>query len=162
MCEPVTTGIAIAGLVLSAGGTAYQIYSDEKQADEEEKAAKKNKFTSYLMASDAMMRGEQAAGQARTEGTQIIGEQRATFGASGLDVGVGQPAKLQAETRLLSELDAAILRSEAARDAWGYKVQGMEYGALASATSNAARRKRNADAVAGAGSTLVTAYNTFK
>jgi hypothetical protein len=74
-------------------------------------------------AADAEARGAVAENEYRTQVRGLIGSQRAGFAANGVDVGFGSSVDVQADAARLGELDALTIRSNAAREAWGYKVQ---------------------------------------
>ena len=86
--------------------------------------AKSNAAFANLNASDALSRGAMKAGQVTTKGSQTIGAQKAAYSASGVDASAGgSPMQAMADTRMMSALDAQTALNNAARDAWGYKVQ---------------------------------------
>lgn len=113
-------GLAVAGGIISAIGA-------HEDAEAQEAAAKENARLARLAAADAMQRGTTEAGRARMEGSRVIGEQKALFGASGIDPSVGSPLALMADSRLMSELDAATIQNNAAREAWGLRTQAAQF-----------------------------------
>jgi hypothetical protein len=116
-------GIA-AGAILAGG--AAQAFGQDQQLAGEAKTARENAYLARLAASDVERRAGQDAGRARTAGTQVIAEQRAAFGASGVDGSSGSPLALMADSRLMSELDALTIRNNAAREAWGLRTQARQ------------------------------------
>lgn len=119
--------ISIAVFALTAIGAMTRAAGDFQAGTYEFEQAKKNRALAEASAADAMLRGEQEASRYRTRGTQVIGEQRAAAGASGIDVSTGSISEMAADTRMFSELDAQTARNNAAREAWGYQVQADEY-----------------------------------
>jgi hypothetical protein len=55
----------------------------------------------------------------------LIGTQRAGFAGQNVDVGQGSPTDVQGDAAYLGELDALKIRNNAAREAWGYRVQAQ-------------------------------------
>jgi hypothetical protein len=55
-----------------------------------------------------------------------IGAQRAGFAAGNIDVAFGSAADVQADAAYLGELDALTIRTNAAREAWGFQVQSED------------------------------------
>lgn len=81
-----------------------------------------NTWISEFQGAQAEQRGATGANRVRRNATQVKGAQRASFAASGVDSEFGSAADAQAETDLLSELDVISVKSNAWREAWGYKV----------------------------------------
>lgn len=127
MCEPIT----IASLGVMAAGGAVSAIGQHQQASAEQQAAKANQQLANLSAGDSLLRGLRESGQARMAGSQVIGEQQALAGASGVDP--SSVAGLAATSRAFSELDAQTLVNNAMREAWGHQVEGQQFGAEAKA-----------------------------
>lgn len=123
MCVPVLQAV---GLGLTAGQTAYGVVKDKEAARDEAEAAGRRELFAEHQAADAVARGEREAAITRSRGSQMIGEQTVYSGASGVDVASGTPGKVAEMTRVYSEVDAATIRANAAREAWGYKVEALE------------------------------------
>lgn len=112
-------------------------------------------------AADAIVRGDLQAGQAGAATRQAIGQGRAGFAAQGIDVGTGSPLDVTNNAETLSALDIATIKNNAAREAWGYKVQGQNFKTQAGITSLAATNAADG-ARTGAFNTLLTgASNTY-
>lgn len=120
ICEPVSAGIAAGASILSTIVGAAGNYQ-QGQADAER--FEQNKRLAELAAGDATVRGEKEAGLVRIKGTKIAAEQQVAYGMGGVDATVGSAADAIAETRMFSELDAQMVRNNAAKEAWGYKVE---------------------------------------
>jgi len=76
----------------------------------------------------------------------VLGAQRASWGAQGLDVSFGSPADIAAETTAIGEQDIAQIRENAMRQAMGAHRQAniQSYGAVASAFASLANLGANA------------------
>lgn len=76
-------------------------------------------------AADAIARGQVAEGRQRNAGKSFIGQQRTGFAGQGVDVTSGSASAVQGEAQAMSALDALTIRNNAAREAFGYKVQAL-------------------------------------
>lgn len=127
-------------LVLSAVGFGIQAYGQKKQGDAAKKAGEQQRKASEsqaaladynakvadLQAQDAIERGAEEEGRFRSTVRLTIGAQRAGIAAGNVDVGFGSAVDVQADAAYLGELDALMKRTNATREAWGYKVQGED------------------------------------
>jgi hypothetical protein len=113
-----------------------------------------------MRARDAEARGVQLEQRHRQTTNRLIGSQRAAFAASGVDVSdVDSTAgDVFADTAALSEIDAMTIRTNAAREAWGYRMgaeDDLARGALAEAES---RNAALGDLLSAGGSLLYQRY----
>jgi hypothetical protein len=129
----VVTGMLIAGMALSA----YSSYKQGKAAKAAGKAQRAvaegsatlseyNAAVSQLQAQDAVERGVEQEGRFRAQVRGVVGAQRAGFAGANIDVSSGSAADVQADAAFLGELDALTIRTNAAREAWGYQVQAVD------------------------------------
>ena len=86
-------------------------------------AARRNQRMANRVARDVLERAEFDVNRYRLQEAQVIGAQRAAFGAAGVDINVGTPADIQAETRDIAAQDIAQIRLNAEREAWGIRAQ---------------------------------------
>lgn len=121
---------------------AYGIYSDSQ---DEAAGQERNALTSEMAAGDSLQRGARQEGLARMMASRVQGEQVAAIGTSGVDGPTSM--EMLSDSRLISELDAQTIRNNAAREAWGYRVQ-------AAASRYAAGRTRQRGALGAASSIL--------
>jgi hypothetical protein len=56
-----------------------------------------------------------------------VGQNRASYGAQGVDISTGSAVDVQGNTSRMSTLDAAMITNNAARKAWGYDVEAQSY-----------------------------------
>jgi hypothetical protein len=127
-------------LILAGAGTATQVYGQKKAGDaakasgEAQKKASEsqaqladfNASVAELQAKDAIERGAEAESRFRTTIKATIGSQRAGIAAGNIDVGFGSAPDVQADAAFLGELDALTIRTNAARESWGYNVQAQD------------------------------------
>lgn len=102
---------------------AYASYEQGKYLD---KVAKVNAGISEQAAQDAVARGGIEADEQRKTTQQIIGAQRTGFAAGGIDVNSGSAGQIQNDVAAMGELDALTIINNAAREAYGYRVQAMD------------------------------------
>jgi hypothetical protein len=128
-----TSGIS-GGLLTSAFGAGMSATSAYSQAKNQQAAlqaeaqvAQNNATIAGWQAEDSIARGEVAAGQALLKGGQVKGAQRAAMAANGVDLSVGSAQLVLNDTDYLTSVDAATLRDNAAREAWGYRQQARGY-----------------------------------
>lgn len=75
-----------------------------------------------FQAKDAITRGAEAEDLFRKQLKGVIGSQRASFAAQGIDVDSGSALDVQKDTAYQGELDALTIRANSAREAWGYSM----------------------------------------
>ncbi len=130
------TALAIGSLV-SAGINAYQQKkagdaakkqgAAQQEASESQAAlADYNAEVALLQAEDAVARGSEEESRFRAGVRGIIGAQRAATAAGNVDVGFGSALDVQADAAYLGELDALTIRTNAAREQWGYQVEAED------------------------------------
>jgi hypothetical protein len=107
-------------------GGLIQAGSLQKDAEFQRTAAGVNRDLYGLAATSALETGNQQAAQATLKGNQVAAAQKVGYAASGVDTQSGTPMEAMADTRVMSAMDAATLRNNAAREAWGYKVKGLQ------------------------------------
>lgn len=155
MCPPILlAGAAILGAGTAVAGTVIGAKGAKSASDAEKKQAIQNAQYAEQAAQDAIRRGGVASAKARGEGTQLIGTQRVGYAASGVDVSSGSALETQVETRALTEEEALLIKADAARDAWGYRTQGLAYGQQAKLAASAGRQAVAGGFLTGAGQVL--------
>lgn len=118
MCNPIAIPIAIAAV-----GAGLKAAGDISGADSEKKAAEAEKAWAEKQAADAEYRGGLAAGEAVMEGSEVQGAQRVAMAAAGIDLESDFARNLQVEAGRRAGLNAATIRANAAREAWGFRAQ---------------------------------------
>lgn len=126
--------IATAALITAAVGTGIAGYGAYAQGDAASKAASYNASIENMnaaLSSQNTVIAEQA-GQAQTgmQGQKTratVGSIAASQAASGIEVGSGSALDVRFSARELGELDALTIRSNAAREAYGYRNQAVSH-----------------------------------
>lgn len=166
-----------AGTAASVIGAISQANAARQSANYNAAVARNNQAVAEWQANDVMQRSQtaeleskQAAEDAKLDHARRVaglkGTQTASMAARGLDVGEGTAANILTETDYFGAQDArtiaqnaenqiAAIRTNAARDAWGFRVQGTNYAAQADLNSMRARNEN--PLLAGAGTLLTGA-----
>lgn len=119
---PMIAGMFGAGYTASAQVRAGN--SEASLAEYNAKVADANARTADLNAVDAVERGYVDETNHRKAVKGFIGKQRASLAAQGQDLSTGSAVELQEDAAREGEKDALTVRSNAAREAWGYKMTG--------------------------------------
>jgi len=161
---PAVTSVAgafssAAGAAASAAGVrAQSMYTaalgklNEAMAQSDASLLELNASISEQQARMAIQVGHREEQQLRLQSAQIEGKQRVGFAASGVDLGVGSAARVLATTDYMTEVDAYEIRANAARAAFGYKVQAtnQKFAALSARSQGMTYAAGSAFASAGA------------
>lgn len=130
--------LPIASLALGAVGTGLSVVGQMNQqaamGAQQNYLAQQSRQRQMLadqQARDAIQRGQVAEQKQRDLTAQRIGTQQAALAAQGTDL-AGSPTDILGDTARAGEQDALTIKNNAAREAWGYQVQGAGYGADAS------------------------------
>lgn len=152
-----TTALLLGTTIAGAGVSAY---GQVKAGRESKAAAEYNAQIADTQAEDALVRGRDEESRFRQELKGLIGSQRAGFAAQNIDVGSGSAVDVQADAAYLGELDALTIRSNAAREAWGYKVQAQGQRTAGSEASRAAKFGAASTLLGTGGSLALSAYGS--
>lgn len=130
MCNPMLAVMAVA----TAASAAMQGVQASQQADAQKTAAN---YNAQVQANNAMVASQQRSvtiqnGQAQAANSemqqaQLLGKQRAAFAANGMDLHSGSAVDVLTSTKVLGNQDVATIQTNAARQAWGYAVEGNNY-----------------------------------
>jgi hypothetical protein len=136
---------------MMAVSTGMNVMSGMAAAKGNAKVAEINARNLEAAAEDARLRGGYEAGKKRLEGRQLVGEQRAIQGASGVRVGTGSTAEVVYGSAGMIEMDALVIMENAEREAQSleteaygvrlqskYDQQAAKFGALGSIMGGAA------------------------
>ncbi len=145
MCNP--TALAVTG-ILAGGALSAKAQGDQASADAATLATQAE--FERMKAKDAIARGQVNESRTRMAGSQEISQARADAAGSEVDLSSGTAASVFSAQRAVSELDALMVRSNAAREAWGHETQAQLY-------DQAARAKRKQGELGALGSFLGTA-----
>lgn len=125
------TVASIAATVIGAGVSAYGQMQAGKAAQSaanyQAAVASNNKIIADRAAADALKRGETAESQHRQQVAALKGRQRAVMAGNGVVVDQGSALDITTDTAGQGEFEALTIRSNAEREAYNHKVQGMGF-----------------------------------
>lgn len=121
-----TAGMTAAALMQGAGA-GYSAMGSLQAGSYQRSVADYNAAVAEYQAQDAITRGAEAERRHRAGTRGLIGAGRASSGAQGQDLNDPDSSAMdiQLEAAYMGELDALTLRNNAAREAWGYKVNAQ-------------------------------------
>lgn len=119
--------------------------------------AKLNAQIAQQNATYAIKVGELQAMQTGLQGAQRLGQIKASEAASGLDVNTGSARDVQTSQRKVLGQDVAAIRSNAAKTAYNYEVEGVQYSSQAELDTLAGKNARTAGMIGAASSILGSA-----
>lgn len=156
----VFTALAIASLAVSVYGQVKAGRAAKKAGELQQDAANSeaaltdyNAGTAAVQATDATQRGELDEQRFRMGVRGMVGQQRAAAAANNIDVNFGSARDVQADATELGEYDALTIRTNAAREAWGFNVQAEDLHQRAAIV-----RKEGVNAKAAGKSAATSAY----
>lgn len=119
-------------MALSAGskalGAYYGYHSAGAEAEFNSEVHQINQELALFSADQAIIRGEQNAAIKRLETRQMVGDQIATIGASGLVIGEGTMVDVVNDTETLGMIDAQIILHNAEMEAQGFELEAAGHG----------------------------------
>lgn len=136
MCDPLT--LTVAATALSAAGTITSTMGAVQQAKYEANLAEYNRKLESQKAADALERGNIEVRNAARQEAALMGAQRASMAANGIDVSFGSASDLIADTAMLAQEERLTIRENTRREMMGYDINAANYGAKANAARNAA------------------------
>jgi hypothetical protein len=137
---------------------AVQALQQRKQGQEDAALAEQNARMIDLQAADVMWRGAQDAGRIRAEGAKIEGSQKVAVAANGVDSTSGSAANMFIASQQNAAADAEQAKNNAAREAWGYKVEAYNQRARGKAAKQAGNLGAAGSLISGAGQ----AYKNYR
>jgi len=146
-------GLSIAGSLMGANAS-------KKSGKAQREVAEYNAELQEIKADDAIVRGGEAEHRLRVSARGMIGASRAAFAASGVEVNDidSTATNVQADIKSLSEVDALTIRSNAAREAWGYRTAATELRKRGEIAEEEGKQKAIGTLTSTAGSLLYQKY----
>lgn len=118
---------SFAGMANSAIGSYYAAGSKASSLSFQADMNNLNSQLAERQAQNALLQGERQIGQTSMKYGQLKGSQRAAMAANGVDLGTGSAAEVQASTDIAKEIDMNTIAANAARSAWGFRTQSVNY-----------------------------------
>lgn len=123
-------GLEVAAFALSAVAAGGQYMGAQQQADAQREAAawqalqhEGNAKIAEINAGLVLKKGEEEQELMRKKGNVIGGAQRAALAAQGIDVTQGSSVEIQEDTQAQIMSDIAKIKTNAVREAWGYRME---------------------------------------
>lgn len=151
---------ASAAIAVFALGTGMKAQAANQAGKNAQMVANYNAGVNEAKADDAIVRGRETEARHRIGTRKLIGSQRASFAAGGVVVGEADSTATNVEvnTATMSEADALTIRSNAAREAWGYRVGAQDDRLRGSIARAEGRNKATAEVVGGVGTVMYGMY----
>lgn len=116
--------------IFTAGSNARAAQS---LANYQANVAEQNAALAELRAVDAESRGSLDAQTLATRAAGLIGRQRAATAANGVVLNEGSPQAIRESTEAMRDADIATIKNNAARAAWGHRMEEANYRTSAAA-----------------------------
>lgn len=149
-----STGVGFVGQMQQQQAQAQQAQINQANLNYQAQVQRNNAALAERQAADAVQRGRVEEDKRRMLTQQQIGQQTARLAAQGTDL-EGSPTDILSDTAATGELDALTIRSNAAREAYGYKLQGLNYEADATLKTASAANSSYSPNYLGAGASLL-------
>ena len=147
MCEPFT--IATAAVVV--GAAIVKASGESRKGRELSAQAEFNAAVAQRQASDAIDRGNQQIGESRIKGSALASKQQGAYAAAGVDPSVGTASDVVSATHLYADMEGAVARSNAAREAFGYRANALSQAMQAKLSTEAGQQGALGSILGGAG-----------
>ena len=144
----------LAGAAVSGASAIVQGESTAAQDKYQAQVAANNATTATQNAQLAAATGEAQAGQQETKNRAVEGSIVAAQGANNITIGTGSALDVEQSSALTGQIDAATIRSNAARVAYGYETQAQDYQAESNLENQASSNSALSGFISGTGSLL--------
>ena len=115
-------GVGVAGAAVSAYGSAEAGAAGKASADYQAQVARNNAMIAQQNATWTAESGESKVAAQGMKTAANVGTAKAAQGASNIDVNSGSASDVRTSEAKLGALDALTIRSNSAREAYGYEV----------------------------------------
>ena len=147
-------GLAAAGTAAGVAGQMQQASAAKASADYQSQVAAGNAAIATQNAQESAASGEQQAAISEQKTRAEVGSELAAQGASGVDINSPTAMAVRTSQDMTGQLDAQTIRSNAARQAYGYETQSTNFENQSSADTAQGNNAMTAGEVGGAGSLL--------
>ncbi len=125
MCDPVT--LTIASTVVGVAGTLYQADASANAAEYSAQVNEQNAQLADRRAKDAIERGQMEEERKKREATLLKKQQEASFSAANIDIGYGSPLDFITSSAMDAQMDAAMIRMNAEREAEDLENEAVNF-----------------------------------
>lgn len=129
MCTPGAgaMGTQAVGAATSAVGAFYEAKAQKTGFKTQAAFSDINARLSELTAQTAEHQGAQQEQSSRLQTAKIKSSQKSSMAANGISLGSDTAVNILTTTDLFGEVDANTISANAARSAWGYRTQALNY-----------------------------------
>jgi len=160
MCDPVS--LMVASTVASVGGQLYQGSANAAAAEYNAEVNQQNAILADRRAKDAIERGQMEEERKKREATMLMKQQEGSMAASGLDTSFGSPLDIITSSYAAAQMDAAIIRANAEREAEDFGVQAQNQRSQSRMNRMTASSARTGALLGAAGTALDGGAGVFK
>lgn len=121
MCS-VGAALFAGAMIVTAAAGVYSADSSKKLGQYENEVAQQNANLEDYRAEQVGRAGAMAEEQHRQKVRQMVGTQRASLAANGIDLGSGTAEDMIGDTWSMGEADALTIRYNAMQEAWGLRT----------------------------------------
>lgn len=155
-----SVALAIVAAATSAYGVEQNAQAQSANASYQAQVAKNNQTVANANAQFASQRGEALAGQQQQKTRATVGAIKAQQAANNIDTDTGSAVDVRSSAEQLGQLDALTVRSNAAREVYGFQTQGANFSAQAGLLESESDQAASAGNLGAAGSLLGGASST--
>lgn len=119
--------MAAAAVPMIAGGGIVGAYGSYESGKANRDLLRHNAEVSRMQAEQAIEGGESKAGVEDTKHSLIGGAQLAQYAGQGVVANAGTAGQVEGATQAMGEYDKLLVRTQAARQAWGLNTQAQDY-----------------------------------
>lgn len=160
MCD--VTTMLIASTVVGTAGTLYSASANAAEMEYQADISQRNAVLADRRARDAIERGQIEEERKKREGTLLRKQQEASFAAANIDTGYGSALDVITSSAMAAQLDAAMIRANAEREAEDFEQQGWNYRQQAGSQRAGARGARIGGLFSAAGTALDGGAGVFR
>ena len=117
----------IGGAATSAVGSYFSAATQKENLRAQAAMAEVNARIAEMGAQSALRSGQYEVGRLTLQAGQLKGRQRAALAGSGVVMGEGSAREVQASTDAMKDIDKNALLANAVSQAWGHRMQGVNY-----------------------------------
>lgn len=138
MCT-IPLALAVASAATSAYGAYNQAKGQQQALNYQAQVAEVNAKRAEFAAQDAEERGQKEKQIARQRASAMMGAQRASLAARGMDLTGGSAMDLLEDTEYLGAVEQETIENNTRKEAWRIRNQRDDYRSSAAANASAAR-----------------------
>lgn len=138
------------GGVIGAAGSVMQGVAAKQEANYQAQIARNNAVIAAKNAQAAQVAGDREGEAYRIKAAVAQSSIRAKASASGIDVNVGSPLRVQVGAKRIEELDALTIRNNSWREAHDFKTQAANFRTQGHVLEMSGRNAMTAGLIAGA------------